>query len=97
MKSVTRKHAFSNGWYSDNKLPLKVHSPFTHSHSPLHHAAPFPCGHSAQEFASWFPQFTGSGIGGCVVGGWVVGEFVVETMENEIIRIHKVWTKKKCY
>ena len=67
---------------------MRVHSPFTHSHSPLHHAAPFPCGHSAQEFASWFPQFTGSGLGGCVVGGWMVGGFVVETMENETIRIH---------
>ena len=33
-------------------------APFVHVHSPLHHAAPLPCGHSAQVAAWWLPQDT---------------------------------------
>ena len=38
--------------------PAETHSSSFHVQSPLHHAAPFPWGHSEQVAAWWFPQLT---------------------------------------
>ena len=40
------------------KLLLETHVEVCHSHSPLHHGAPLPWGHSEQDAARWFPQLT---------------------------------------